>query len=159
MIFLGLLLVILGAGGAILVFAEEGTTYDMFGYTFQPNHVEMFVAGAAAATVLLLGLWLIMAGSRRSAKRRRALRATRADASHRVAELEDEKRRLQERLEKEHAAKQRTAADKRTADERVATERTATERAADKRTADDRAAATHTADDRLVAGSAEDTRR
>ncbi|MDA0647220.1 hypothetical protein, partial [Nonomuraea ferruginea] len=106
---MGLLLVILGAGAAILVLAEEGTSYNLFGYTFQPNHVEMFLAGAAAAAVLLLGLWLIALGSRRSARHRRALRGARADASHRVAELESEKRRLQEKLEKEHAANQRTA--------------------------------------------------
>jgi len=141
MIFLGLLLVILGAGAGILVLAEQGTTYDLFGYTFQPNHVEMFLAGAATAAALLIGISLIVAGSRRSAKRRRALRGARADASHRVAELEAEKRRLQEKLEKEHAAKQHTAAD-----ERAARART------DKR-------AETTADDRLVAGSADDTRR
>ncbi|GAA4515336.1 hypothetical protein GCM10023096_28940 [Nonomuraea ferruginea] len=157
MIFMGLLLVILGAGAAILVLAEEGTSYNLFGYTFQPNHVEMFLAGAAAAAVLLLGLWLIALGSRRSARHRRALRGARADASHRVAELESEKRRLQEKLEKEHAANQRTAADERAADRRTA----ADERAADRRTAAEERAATaeRAEDDRLVAGRPEQTRR
>ncbi|MGI5268407.1 hypothetical protein ACQEUU_04595 [Nonomuraea sp. CA-218870] len=155
MIFLGLLLVILGVGGAILVFAEEGTTYDVFGYVFQPNHVEMFVAGAAAATVLLLGLWLIALGSRRSARRRRALRGVRADASQRVAELENEKRRLQERLEKEQAAKEQAAKD--AAKEQAATDRVA-RHAADDRTTTTTAPAV-TADDRLVARGTEESRR
>ncbi|MDA0633648.1 hypothetical protein OUY22_09480 [Nonomuraea sp. MCN248] len=152
---------ILGVGGAILVFAEEGTRYDVFGYVFEPNHVEMFVAGAAAAAVLLLGLWLIALGSRRSARRRRALRGVRADASQRVAELENEKRRLQERLEKEQAAKEQ-AEKEQAAKEDPAKDRVVTDRVA-RHAADDRATTTTapamTADDRLVARGTEESRR
>lgn len=145
MIFLGLLLVILGAGAAILVFTEEGTGYDVFGYTFQPDHIEMFLAGAAASATLLLGLWLITLGSRRAARQRRALRGARADASHRVAELEKEKRRLQERLDKEQETSRRAAVDEPTERRTVTDQRAAT--------------AADPGDDRLVAGRAEETRR
>ncbi|GAA3248797.1 hypothetical protein [Nonomuraea helvata] len=99
MILLGLILVLLAGGALALVLTEESARYILFGYTFELNQVEMFLAGAAAAAVLLLGLWLIGSGSRRSAKRRRALRGARAEASNRVARLEDEKRELERRLE------------------------------------------------------------
>ncbi|WP_336212059.1 hypothetical protein [Nonomuraea sp. LPB2021202275-12-8] len=102
MIFLGLLLVLLAGAAVVLVATEESARYILFGYTFEPNHIEMFVAGAATAGVLLLGIWLMMLGSRRSAQRRRRLRSVRADASDRVAKLEDEKRELERKLEREH---------------------------------------------------------
>lgn len=105
MIFLGLLLVLLAAGSAILVLSEESARYILFGYTFQPNHVEMFLVGAATTAALFLGLWLITAGTRRTAKRRRELLHARHNASNKVAKLENEKRELQRKLEREKAAK------------------------------------------------------
>ncbi|MCK2214523.1 NADH dehydrogenase subunit 6 [Actinomadura sp. ATCC 31491] len=106
MIFLGLILVLLAVGAGVLVFSEESTRYILFGYTFELNQVEMFLFGAVAAAVLVLGLWMMSSGARRTAKQRRNLRAARAEASSRVAQLEDEKRELQRKLEREHAAKQ-----------------------------------------------------
>ncbi|WP_433436456.1 hypothetical protein [Nonomuraea sp. CA-141351] len=100
MILLGLILVLLAGGAFALVLTEESARYILFGYTFEPNQVEMFFAGAAAGVVLLLGLWLLGSGSRRSAKRRRALRGAKAEASSRMARLEDEKRELERRLER-----------------------------------------------------------
>ncbi|MGW0807280.1 hypothetical protein [Nonomuraea sp. NPDC002799] len=103
MILLGLVLVLLAGGAVALVATEESARYILFGYTFELNHVQMFLAGAAAAAVLLLGIWMIKAGSRRGALRRRKQRSARAEASSRVARLEDEKRDLQRKLEREKA--------------------------------------------------------
>ncbi|MET7332726.1 hypothetical protein [Nonomuraea sp. NPDC005650] len=99
MVLLGVLLVLLAGGAVALVLTEESARYILFGYTFEPNQVEMFLVGAATAAVLLAGLWLIGSGSRRSARRRRRLRGARSEASSRVARLEDEKRELEKRLE------------------------------------------------------------
>ncbi|WP_049571980.1 hypothetical protein [Nonomuraea sp. SBT364] len=104
MIFLGLLLVLLAGAAAVVAITEESARYILFGYTFTPDHVEMFLAGAVSAALLVLGFWLIAAGSRRSARRRRRLAHVRADASDKVARLEDEKRELERKLEREHAA-------------------------------------------------------
>ncbi|GAA2208676.1 hypothetical protein GCM10009850_041340 [Nonomuraea monospora] len=103
MIVLGVLLILLAGAAVALVLTEESARYILFGYTFEPNHVEMFLAGAAAAAVLLLGLWMLGSGSRRTAKQRRRLRSARAEASDRVARLEGEKRDLERKLEREHA--------------------------------------------------------
>ncbi|WP_327108234.1 hypothetical protein [Nonomuraea glycinis] len=101
MIFLGLLLVLLAGAAIVLIATEESARYVLFGTTFEPNHIEMFLAGAATAAVLLAGIWLITLASRRSAQRRRRLRTVRADASDRVAKLEEEKRELERKLEHE----------------------------------------------------------
>ncbi|MEV4017619.1 hypothetical protein AB0J35_44735 [Nonomuraea angiospora] len=100
MILLGVLLVLLAGSAVAIVLTEESARYILFGYTFEPNQVEMFLAGAATAAVLLLGLWLIGSGSRRSARRRRRLQGARAEVSDRVARLEDEKRELERRLQR-----------------------------------------------------------
>lgn len=149
MIFLGLLLVLLAGGAAILVATEDSARYVLFGYTFAPNHIEMFLAGAAASAALLLGIWMIMIGSRRSAQRRRRLRSARADASDRVAKLENEKRELEKKLDREHMTAESDHA-------------TAVHERPDHVTADhgrstfDRDDST---DDRLVAGRTEETKR
>ncbi|MER6949518.1 hypothetical protein ABT294_36450 [Nonomuraea sp. NPDC000554] len=106
MVLLGLLLVLLAGGAVALVATEESARYVLFGYTLQLDHVQMFAAGAATAGVLLLGLWLIGSGSRRSARRRAQQRDARAETSSRVARLQDEKRELERKLrrEQEHTA-------------------------------------------------------
>ncbi|TMR24678.1 hypothetical protein ETD86_03710 [Nonomuraea turkmeniaca] len=110
MILLGLLLVLLAGGAVALVLTEESARYILFGYTFELNHVEMFLAGAATAAVLLVGLWLLGSGSRRTARQRRRLRHARAEASSEVARLEDEKRDLERRLDHENTAGDRLVA-------------------------------------------------
>ncbi|NUW44714.1 hypothetical protein [Nonomuraea rhodomycinica] len=133
MTLLGLVLVLLAGGAVVLVATEETSRYILFGYTLQLDHVQMFAAGAITAAVLLLGLWMMVAGTRRSARRRRRMRADQAQTSDRVARLEDEKRELERRLEREHAATDRAAAEHAAADraaqhaaaDRVAAERTA----------------------------------
>ncbi|MCF6466888.1 hypothetical protein FAF44_00460 [Nonomuraea sp. MG754425] len=104
MIVLGLLLVLLAGGAFALVLTEESARYILFGYTFELGHVQMFLAGAAAAAVLLAGVWLLGSGSRRAARQRRRLRAARAETSNRMARLEGEKRDLERKLEREHTA-------------------------------------------------------
>ncbi|GAA2291725.1 hypothetical protein GCM10010149_43930 [Nonomuraea roseoviolacea subsp. roseoviolacea] len=138
MTLLGLVLVLLAGGAVVLVATEETSRYILFGYTLQLDHVQMFAAGAVTAVVLLLGLWMMVAGTRRSARRRRRMRADQAQTSDRVARLEDEKRELEQRLERERAAEhaatdraavQHAVADRATAD-RVAAERGAAREAA-----------------------------
>ncbi|PZG22677.1 hypothetical protein [Nonomuraea aridisoli] len=107
MIVLGLILALLAGGALYLVLTEESTRYVLFGYTFELNHVEMFLAGAASAAVLALGLWLLGSGSRRTARKHRRLRSAKAEASSRVARLEDEKRELERKLQREHAERER----------------------------------------------------
>ncbi|MEV0198726.1 hypothetical protein, partial [Nonomuraea sp. NPDC050691] len=104
MTLLGLVLVLLAGGAVVLVATEETSRYILFGYTLQLDHVQMFAAGAITAAVLLLGLWMMVVGTRRTARRRRRMRADRAQASDRMARLEDEKRELERRLERERAA-------------------------------------------------------
>ncbi|NRQ34119.1 hypothetical protein HII36_20005 [Nonomuraea sp. NN258] len=101
MTLLGLILVLLAGGAVALVLTEETTRYILFGYTFELNHVQMFLAGAATAALLIAGLWMLGSGSRRMARRRRRLRSARAEASSKVARLEDEKRELERKLERE----------------------------------------------------------
>ncbi|MEU8250112.1 hypothetical protein [Nonomuraea sp. NPDC048916] len=103
MVLLGLILVLLAGGAIYVVATEESARYILFGYTFQPDQVEMFLVGAVTAAVLLAGLWMLGSGSRRSARRRRRIRSARAEESSRLARLEDEKRELERKLEHEHA--------------------------------------------------------
>ncbi|MFD1938361.1 MULTISPECIES: hypothetical protein [Nonomuraea] len=98
MIVLGLILVLIAAAAIYLVAMEPDTTYTVFGYTFEPSHLEMFLVGAATAGVLLLGLSMIGSGSRRSVLHRRRLREARVQTNDRVAKLEDEKRALERKL-------------------------------------------------------------
>jgi hypothetical protein len=110
MIFLGLILVLLAGGAIALVATEESSRYILFGYTFELNHLEMFLAGAVTMAVLALGLWMLGSGSRRTARQRRRLRSARAEATTQVARLEDEKRDLERRLEREHTTGDRLVA-------------------------------------------------
>ncbi|WP_378785922.1 hypothetical protein ACFMQL_15030 [Nonomuraea fastidiosa] len=103
MIVLGLLMILLAGAAFALVLVEQSSRYVLFGQTFELGYVEMFLTGAAAAALLLVGLWLMGSGSRRTARQRRRLRSARAEASDRVARLEDEKRELERRLERERA--------------------------------------------------------
>ncbi|MBN6055908.1 hypothetical protein JYK22_28520, partial [Nonomuraea sp. RK-328] len=134
MTFLGLVLVLLAGGAVVLVATEETSRYILFGYTLQLDHVQMFVAGAITAAVLLLGLWMMVVGTRMSARRRRRVRADRAQTSDRMARLEDEKRELERRLERERADERATA-------ERAAADRATAEHATADRVAAERAAA------------------
>lgn len=117
MIVLGVLLILLAAGGIALVSLEptatdSTATFTYFGYVLHPTHLEMFVTGAATAAVLLIGLAMISSGSKRAARRRRTLRAAKHEAHDRVSQLEDEKRMLQQRLETDDRLEDRHTSDR-----------------------------------------------
>ncbi|MEV4888743.1 hypothetical protein AB0K48_05060 [Nonomuraea sp. NPDC055795] len=102
MIVLGLVLVLIATGAIVVASMEPSATatdasFTVFGYGFAPNHLEMFVAGAVVAAALLLGIAMVNSGSRRAARRRRALRHNRSEA----VRLEEEKRELERKLERE----------------------------------------------------------
>ncbi|MER6510272.1 hypothetical protein ABT158_25860 [Nonomuraea sp. NPDC001636] len=130
MVLLGLILVLLAGGAVALVATEESSRYILFGNTYQLDHVQMFLAGAVVAAALLAGIWLIGAGSRRTARKRRRLRAARAEESDRVSRLEDEKRDLERRLERDRNRAAHDGVTDGGTDGRVAHERVASERAA-----------------------------
>jgi membrane protein implicated in regulation of membrane protease activity len=97
MTVLGLILVLLAGSAVAMAVMEPDGTFLLFGTAFAVGHLEMFAAGAAACAVLVLGLLLMGAGSRRSARHRRQVRESRVEA----ARLKGEKRDLQRRLERE----------------------------------------------------------
>ncbi|MFB9895713.1 hypothetical protein [Planobispora takensis] len=102
---LGLLLIVLAGAAAIAVSWDETAastataSFTVFDRTVQFTQLEFFFAGVATGAVLLLGIALLFAGMRRSAAHRRQLRATRTEARDRVAQLEEEKRELERKLE------------------------------------------------------------
>jgi hypothetical protein len=90
MILLGLLLV-LGLAGLILVtfmdndglFAAPAGAVELFGYQAEPTVGQVFLVGAAAGALALVGLAMLFSGTGRRARRgiatRRELRAQRAE--------------------------------------------------------------------------------
>ncbi|MFI7463068.1 hypothetical protein [Nonomuraea sp. NPDC049646] len=157
MVLLGLILVLLAGGAVALVATEESSRYILFGNTYQLDHVQMFIAGAVVAAALLAGIWLIGAGSRRTARKRRRLRAARAEASDRVSRLEDEKRDLERRLERDRNRAARDGATVGATDS--ATDGVTDGRVAHERVASERAAHERVDGDRLVAGGRPDDTR
>ncbi|WP_440067753.1 hypothetical protein [Streptosporangium sp. OZ121] len=106
MIVLGLLLIVLAGATVIAVSWDEtaaSTTtasFTVFDRLFQFTQLELFFAGVATGAVFLLGLGMMFSGMRRSAAKRRSLRASRMEARDRVTRLEEEKRELERKLEK-----------------------------------------------------------
>ncbi|MEO3807561.1 hypothetical protein ABGB17_01015 [Sphaerisporangium sp. B11E5] len=162
MILLGLLLIVI-AGAALVAVANDMTgnvamSVTVLDRVLQFNELELFLAGAGTAAVFLLGLMFFTMGMRRMGVRRRRLIAARAESRDRVARLEEEKRRLEQRLEAT-APRPRTAPDAAPAPAAVPTPtgRHASDRDGDG--VDDRAERagatqpTRHPDDRLVAGN------
>ncbi|MDH2429569.1 hypothetical protein [Sphaerisporangium sp. TRM90804] len=116
MIVLGLLLIVLAGAGLIAVANDEtgGVTASItvLDRTLQLTNLELFLAGAATAAVFLIGLMMLTGGMRRAGVRRKKAVAARAETRDRVARLEEEKRRLERKLEKESAATAETPAGK-----------------------------------------------
>ncbi|GAA0438464.1 hypothetical protein Acor_62660 [Acrocarpospora corrugata] len=102
MVLLGLLLIVVAAAALIEVSAIDSavtTNVSVLDWTFSLTSVEVFLAGAATAMALLIGLALVVGGMRRSALRRRRRRTTRLAERDRVSRLENEKRDLERRLD------------------------------------------------------------
>ncbi|GAA1277634.1 hypothetical protein GCM10009677_34620 [Sphaerisporangium rubeum] len=115
MILLGLLLIVI-AGAALIAVANDMTgnaamSVTVFDRVLQFNELELFLAGAATAAIFLLGLMVFTMGMRRMGARRRQLMATRRESRERVARLEEEKRRLEQRLETVTTPRPRTSPD------------------------------------------------
>jgi len=91
MLILGLLLLVVsGAAGVLLIAYNQGgaeQTVTMFGRDWtSATMMEAFVAGLVVAAVFLLGLWMIMAGSRRARANRARYREVRNEAKQAARE-------------------------------------------------------------------------
>ncbi|MGS2642515.1 hypothetical protein [Streptosporangium sp. LJ11] len=84
-------------------------SFTVFDRLFQFTQLELFFAGVATGAVFLLGLGMMFSGMRRSAVKRRSLRASRMEARDRVTRLEEEKRELERKLEETPATATTTA--------------------------------------------------
>jgi hypothetical protein len=95
MIILGLLLV-LGVGGLALaaivsnngVFAAPAGTIELFGYHVDATVGQVFLTGAAAGAVVILGILMLLRGVGRSARRRSATRRELAAQRQEVQDLQ-----------------------------------------------------------------------
>lgn len=95
MIILGLLLV-LGAAGLALaaivsnngVFAAPAGTIELFGYHVDATVGQVFITGAAAGALVLLGVLMLLRGVGRSARRRSATRRELAAQRQEVRDLQ-----------------------------------------------------------------------
>ncbi|GAA0995153.1 hypothetical protein GCM10009555_088810 [Acrocarpospora macrocephala] len=102
MVLLGLLLIVVAVVVAVQVFMLDSTvttSVSVLDRTLSFTSVEVFVAGAATAVALLLGLALVVGGMHRSALRRRRRREAHLAERNRVSRLESEKRDLEKRLD------------------------------------------------------------
>ncbi|WP_344863689.1 hypothetical protein [Planomonospora alba] len=103
-------MIVLAGAAVVAVSWDEAATssatasFTVFDRTFQLSQLEFFFAGVVTGAVFLLGLALLLAGFRRAAARRRRLRDSRLAARDRVAQLEEEKRELERKLERTPAA-------------------------------------------------------
>lgn len=107
MIFLGIVFVALGAGGAAGVIAENANnsaafTLSIFGATFHGMSItEVFLTGAGVACLFLLGCGLTLAGVRRSVSLRRELRDLREQQDEGMQTLLAQKAQLERELERQ----------------------------------------------------------
>jgi hypothetical protein len=135
MIILGLLLLLAAAGLSFAaiqanrsVFEDSAGVIGMFGYSVEATVGEVFLVGAAAGALALLGLSMIIGGFGRGARRRMATRRElrRQDAETREAQRQEEAEAAERaKQEKVTAREERRAA---AAEERAAQHRAAEER-------------------------------
>lgn len=117
MAILGLLL-LLAAGGLAVDMVVQNTSsisVDAVGQTFSLSPGWLFVAGAAAGAIALLGLSMLVGGMTRARRRRSTLRNTRSS----VQDLQDERDRLAVELERERAGRTTTTVGARRNDDRA----------------------------------------
>ncbi|MGN6242102.1 MAG: hypothetical protein ACTHQ3_00330 [Motilibacteraceae bacterium] len=102
MAVLGLLLVLLVAALVVGVIYDNGaaSTLHVFGVGIDATVIGVFLTGAAAMLVLLLGLWLLTSSARRARRTRRERKAMEHEREAHEAELEQERARLAEERER-----------------------------------------------------------
>lgn len=97
MTLLGLIVIVLAlvvGAAAFFGLPTAGTQvgWDFFGNHFQVAATTVFFLGAGTMLALLLGLWLLQSGLRRSARKSRELRALKKEQKHQ-AKLDAEQQR------------------------------------------------------------------
>jgi hypothetical protein len=102
------LALLLLAGGialstGVIMENTDSTTLDVFGTTFSTTQAGVFICGAAAATMVLLGLWLLRLSAVMGRRRRAKVARAQSARSEQMAHLEAENRELAARLEDERA--------------------------------------------------------
>lgn len=108
MILVGLLLVLGLSGLALAAFMNNDGLYsapagtvELFGYTAEPTVGEVFLLGAVAGALVLIGLFTMFGGAGRRARRRLAARRTLAEQRAEMRDLQ----RKHDSMESELAAK------------------------------------------------------
>lgn len=133
MVILGLILILLALALGFLAFyglptATTQISWDFFGNHVQISPVVVFFVGAGTMLGLLLGLWLLMSGTKRSARRSRELRELKKTQKAQ-ARAEAERVRTSPVVdERPSPATARFADDGRSTSEHLDVERTATQR-------------------------------
>ncbi|MDX6217144.1 MAG: hypothetical protein QOG99_2728 [Frankiales bacterium] len=96
MLPLGLLLVVAAGvvGVAVVLDNTDATSVSAFGTTLDTTTAGVFLAGAAAGLVLMLGLAMMSAGARRRRTKRRAAKAQVREARTEADVLAEENARL-----------------------------------------------------------------
>jgi flagellar biosynthesis component FlhA len=157
MIVLGLLLLVAAVVVTIGIVTSHtvSTHLDLFNSQVIDKFStgELFVLGIITGIVGLLGLFLLLGGTRRAGRKRRELRTERKSKRQRERELREENARLAEQLERERATGNVTTADG-TAGGTAAAGTTSAD--ADRRLADE--GGTRAGDDGYLDQSAEDRR-
>lgn len=103
MVVLGLLLLLaaVGVGADVAIKNTASIDVNAFGQTFSLSPGWLFVVGAVTGAVALLGLSMMLTGGARARRRRRSLAETRSS----VGELQADRDRLAEEVERERAAR------------------------------------------------------
>lgn len=116
MIILGLLLV-LGAAGLSFaaiqanqgIFDGSAGVIELMGRSTEVTIGEVFLVGAAAGALALLGLFMTFSGFARRARRRAAVRRQLRDQQHELRDLEREKEAAAAEAGRHSAAEERAA--------------------------------------------------
>lgn len=97
MLALGLLLIIVAVlvGVGAIYEGGESATVEFFGQTLTTTIAGVFVAGAVAMFMLLLGVWLLMASMGRARRKRVGRKEAKQNQKQSVQQLEEERTALQ----------------------------------------------------------------
>jgi ABC-type nickel/cobalt efflux system permease component RcnA len=119
MMILGLLLIAAAVvvGTEVVVSNTEAIRFDLFGWEVDNASVAgVFLFGAVAAVVLLVGLWMLATGLRRARRRRLEVRQARHDRDEALRQQDEERRAIEAERDRLAAEKARLAGDR---DQRV----------------------------------------